>query len=71
MQELLQTEDMGELASVKAVLEGAGIAYFVFEESIGSQYGYAVPWRIMVLENDFDAALDILEDAGFFDDENE
>ena len=71
MKELLQTDDIGELASVKAALDTADIKYFVFEESIGAAYGYAVPWKVMVLEDDIDEALDILEDAGFFDEEDE
>jgi hypothetical protein len=74
MQEIFRTQDIVEISFVKSLLDGAGIRYFVFGEHLNAMVGGFVgddisACRFMVLEDEMDDALDILEDAGLFDDE--
>jgi hypothetical protein len=76
MQEVFRTQDIVEVSLVKSLLDSAGIKYFVFGEQLNSVLGGIVgddisAARFMVLEGDIDTALDVLEDAGLFDDDEE
>jgi hypothetical protein len=76
MQEVFRTQDIVEVSLVKSILDSAGIKYFVFGEQLNSVLGDLIgddisAARFMVLEQDVDEALDILEDAGLFDDEDD
>lgn len=74
MQEIFRTNEPAETAFVKSLLDGAKIKYFVFGEEVGSMGGLLdnVPeCRFMVLENDYDDAVNLLTDAGLFDPEEE
>lgn len=72
MQEVFRSNDPGEVSFVKSLLDSAKIRFFVFDEHVTSTLGgtiYDSACRFMVLEEDFEAAHRILEDAGLFDDE--
>lgn len=76
MQEIFRTQDIVEVSVVKSLLDGAGIRYFVFGEHLNNLFGNMIgddisACRFMVLEEDADDALDLLEDAGLFDEEDE
>jgi hypothetical protein len=76
MQEVFRTQDIVEVSLVKSLLDSAGIKYFVFGEQLNSVLGGIVgddisAARFMVLEDDLDTALDVLEEAGLFDDDEE
>ncbi len=76
MQEIFRTQDIVEVSFVKSLLDSAGIRYFVFGEHLNSLVGDLVgddisACRFMVLEDDMDDALDVLEDAGLFDEDEE
>ena len=76
MQEVFRTQDIVEVSLVKSLLDSAGIKYFVFGEQLNSVLGGLIgddisAARFMVLEDQFDDALDVLEDAGLFDDDGE
>jgi hypothetical protein len=74
MQEIFRTQDIVEVSLVKSLLDAANIKYFVFGEHLNGMVGGLVgddisACRFMVLEDDMDDALDLLEDAGLFDEE--
>ncbi|MEZ0226576.1 MAG: DUF2007 domain-containing protein [Alphaproteobacteria bacterium] len=74
MQEVFRTQDIVEVSLIKSLLDGAGIKYFVFGEQLNSMIGGLVgddisACRFMVLDEQLDDALDILEEAGLFDEE--
>lgn len=74
MQEIFRTNEPAETAFVKSLLDGAKIKYFVFGEEVGSMGGLLdnVPeCRFMVLEADYDDAVNLLTDAGLFEPEEE
>jgi hypothetical protein len=76
MQEVFRTQDIVEVSVVKSLLDSAGIKYFVFGEQLNSVLGDLIgddisAARFMVLEDDLDAAYDLLEEAGLFDDEDD
>ncbi len=73
MQEVFRTQDIGEIAIVKSLLQSANIEFFVFGEHLNSMLGGALEGsisacRFMVLEDDYTPAIDIIEDAGLFKD---
>lgn len=74
MQEVFRTQDIVEISLIKSLLDAAGIRYFVFGEHLNSMIGGLVgddisACRFMVLDDELDDALDILEDAGLFDED--
>jgi hypothetical protein len=74
MQEVFRTQDIVEVSLIKSLLDAAGIKYFVFGEQLNSMIGGLVgddisACRFMVLDAQLDDALDILEEAGLFDEE--
>jgi hypothetical protein len=76
MQEIFRTQDLVEISLIKSLLGSAGIQYFVFGEHFNSMIGGLglidddmLACRFMVLDHDYDNALDLLEDAGLFDDD--
>ncbi|HYD19572.1 MAG TPA: DUF2007 domain-containing protein [Patescibacteria group bacterium] len=75
MQEIFRTSEPAEIAFVKSLLESAKIKYFVFGEhltaALGGMLDNISDCRFMVLEEDFDEASSLLEDAGLFDPEEE
>jgi len=62
---------MAEVAFIKSVFADAGIPIALFDEHTSSVLAGMIgdiPCRIMLLDDDlYDDALDLLEDAGLFD----
>ena len=71
MQEIFRTQDIAEIAIVKSLLQSANIQFFAMGEHLNAMLGGTLDnisgCRFMVLEPDYDAAMDILEDAGLLD----
>ena len=66
MKELLRTNDMAQLSWLQALLDGEGIQAVVFDThtSILEGSANAIPRRLMVVDEDFDAARRVLTEAG-------
>lgn len=66
MQELMRTNDAVLVSAVGALLDGAGIRYFVLDQNISVLEGSIgiLPRRIMVGEGDLADARQTLADAG-------
>lgn len=66
MQELIRTNDAVVISFVESLLKDAGIGCLVADQNMSVLDGSigVLPRRIMVLEDDMDAARRILVDAG-------
>lgn len=65
MQEVFRTQDFGEAAIIKSLLQSAGIEFFVFDEiSAATLGGICEPCRFMVLEEDYPDARAFLKESG-------
>ncbi len=62
---LLATKDPVKLSAIKAVLARAGVGFQVFDSAIGDLLSAAIPVRLMVAENEMEAARTALWQAGF------
>ena len=69
MKELLRTQDPTVILYAKTVLDSVGITSFEVDVNISNLYG-VLPRRLLVVDQEFDAALDALisngVDADFF-----
>ena len=72
MKELLRTQDPTVILYAKTVLDSVGITSFEVDVNISNLYG-VLPRRLLVVDQEFDAALDALisngVDADFFNGE--
>ena len=70
MKELLRTQDPTVMLYAKTILDGLGITSFEVDVNMSNLYG-VLPRRLLVVDQDFEAALDALVsnnvDADFFD----
>ena len=70
MKELLRTQDPTVILYAKTVLDSVGITSFEADVNISNLYGI-LPRRLLVVDQDFEEALDALVsnnvDADFFD----
>jgi len=66
MQELFSTNDITTLVYAKTILNSNDIVSFALDENISVLEGSIgiLPRRLMVLENDFERASELLEDFG-------
>lgn len=66
MRELVRTNDTVLVSAVGALLDGAGIGHLVFDQNMSVMEGSLgmLPRRILVGEEDFAAARQLLTDAG-------
>tara|TARA_B100001989_G_scaffold185854_1_gene135494 strand:- start:93 stop:311 length:219 start_codon:yes stop_codon:yes gene_type:complete len=66
MQELFSTNDITKLIYAKTILNSNDIVSFALDENISVLEGSIgiLPRRLMVLENDFERASELLEDFG-------
>ncbi len=75
MQEIFRTQDIAEIAIVKSLLQSANIEFFAMGEHLNAMLGGNLDnisgCRFMVLDDDYDSAMDVLEDAGLFDDDEQ
>ena len=60
MRELLQTNDVALLSALKAALASEGIAHVEFDDQIAGLYGGIFARRLMVDDDDLDAANEVL-----------
>ncbi len=67
MQELVRTNDAVLISAIEALLKSARIRHMVVDQNISVLEGSIgiFPRRILVDEDDADAARQLLEDAGF------
>jgi len=67
VRELLRTNDAVLISAIEALLKGAHIDHMVVDQNISVLEGSIgiFPRRILVDEDEFDAARALLEDAGF------
>jgi hypothetical protein len=67
MQELVRTNDAVLISAIEALLNGARIRHMVVDRNMSVLEGSIgiFPRRILVDEDDSDAARQLLEDAGF------
>ena len=63
MKELLRTQDPTVILYAKTVLDSVGIASFEADVNISNLYG-VLPRRLLVVDQEFDAALDALISNG-------
>ena len=63
MKELLRTQDPTVILYAKAVLDSVGITSFEVDVNISNLYG-VLPRRLLVVDQEFDAALDALISNG-------
>ena len=63
MKELLRTQDPTVILYAKTVLDSVGITSFEVDVNISNLYG-VLPRRLLVVDQDFDAALDALISNG-------
>ena len=59
MKELLRTQDPTVILYAKTVLDSVGITSFEVDVNISNLYG-VLPRRLLVVDQEFDAALDAL-----------
>jgi hypothetical protein len=59
MKELLRTQDATVMLYAKTVLDGVGITSFEADVNMSNLYG-VLPRRLLVIDQDFDEALDAL-----------
>ena len=66
MKELLSTNDITKFIYAETILNSNDIVSFALDENISVLEGSIgiLPRRLMVLENDYEQALDLLEDFG-------
>ena len=69
MRELLRTNDAVLITAIEALLNGAQIKHLVVDRNMSVLEGSIgiFPRRILVAEDEFDAARRLLEEAGFAD----
>lgn len=69
MKELLRTNDAVVISFVESLLRDAGIGCFVADQNMSVLDGSigVLPRRVMVVDDDIDAARQILTDAGIAD----
>jgi len=67
MRELVRTNDAVLISAIEALLGGANIKHVVLDQNISVLEGSigAFPRRILVSENEFDAASRLLQEAGY------
>ena len=67
MRELVRTHDAVLITAIEALLNGADIGHMVVDQNMSVLEGSIgiFPRRILVEEDDADAARELLEDAGF------
>ena len=67
MRELVRTNDAVLISAIEALLKGARIRHMVVDQNMSVLEGSIgiFPRRILVDEDDLDAARAVLEDAGF------
>ena len=67
MRELVRTNDAVLISAIEALLNGARIKHMVVDQNMSVLEGSIgiFPRRILVEEDDADAARELLEDAGF------
>ena len=67
MRELVRTNDAVLISAIEALLKGAQIDHMVVDQNISVLEGSIgiFPRRILVGENEFEAARQLLEEAGF------
>ena len=63
MKELLRTQDLTVILYAKTVLDSFGITSFEADVNISNLYG-VLPRRLLVVDQEFDAALDVLISNG-------
>ena len=66
MKELFSTNDITKFVYAETILNSNNIVSFTFDDNISVLEGSIgiLPRRLMVLENDYDQALELLEDFG-------
>jgi len=66
MKELLSTNDITKFVYAETILNSNDIVSFTLDENISVLEGSIgiLPRRLMVLENDYEQALELLEDFG-------
>ena len=66
MKELFSTNDITKFVYAETILNSNDIVSFALDENISVLEGSIgiLPRRLMVLENDYEQALDLLEDFG-------
>ena len=66
MKELLRSNDMAQLSFIEVLLRDSGIECVVFDGHTSILEGSlgVLPRRVMVLDEDWDAARRVLRDAG-------
>jgi hypothetical protein len=69
MKDLIRTNNPALISFVESLLKELGVHYFVADQAISSAEGSIgmFPRRIMVREEDFDQARNLLIDAGLAD----
>ncbi len=67
MRELVRTNDAVLISAIEALLKGANIAHMVVDQNMSVLEGSIgiFPRRILVSDDEIDAARRLLEDAGF------
>ena len=63
MKELIRTQDPTVMLYAKTVLNGVGITSFEADVNMSNLYG-VLPRRLLVIDQDFDKALDALMSNG-------
>ena len=63
MKELIRTQDPTVMLYAKTVLDGIGITSFEADVNMSNLYG-VLPRRLLVIDQDFDKALDALMSNG-------
>jgi hypothetical protein len=66
VKELVRTNDVVLVSAIGALLDGAGIDYFVLDQNMSIIEGSLgiIPRRILVIDDDLTAARGVLTDAG-------
>ena len=67
MRELVRTNDAVVISAIEALLKGANIKHMIVDQNISVLEGSIgiFPRRVLVAEDQFDAARRLLTDAGF------
>jgi len=62
LEDILSTNNPGDAAIIKSILDGEGITYLIQGEHVAPFVGYAIPLRLLVRKDQVKRAVDMLKD---------
>ena len=61
-EDILATNNPGDVAIIKSILDGEGITYLIQGEHVAPFVGFAIPLRLLVRKDQVEKVVDMLKD---------